>query len=599
MCGINGIVSLHSIYNLTDIILEMNDRVKHRGPDSGNFKIINSGIGFGHRRLSIIDLQEIANQPMTTLNERFCITFNGEIYNYKEIKKKLNVPFTTNSDTEVILRSIELNGLDWFLQNANGMFAFAIYDKSTNSLLLARDRFGEKPLYYYHNNDMVIFSSEIKAILSTNFYNCELNQNALDDYLGYRYVREPNTFFKGINQVESGTYIKFNSELNKTTVTYWNLPEFNKNSEVCSEFNLIDELESNTLTSLELRQISDVPIGYYLSGGLDSSLLCAMASRKNNIKTYSVGTSELNEFEYSDLVSKQINSIHSKILIDNKEYLNLENWKELIYQKDAPLGVPNEILLAKLSKHLKKDISVIISGEGADELLGGYGKIFKSPFDYDQSNKQLNFYSYFIQKYEYISRKTRSELLIEPSNYRDEFDSLNLDLYKNKSHEELVYNFFYRYHIKGLLQRLDTTTMLAGVEARVPFLDHKLVEFAYSKIPSNLKVKWASKNDIEKAKKMNANAYSEIYDIPKYPLKKIGEKYLPESIVYRKKIGFPVPLNNWNDELIQLFKIQLVNSSWINKDFYKKIITKEIKLEGLQVWMLINLDLFLKKYFIL
>lgn len=566
MCGINGIISINNIDNLEFRINKMNESIVHRGPDAGNYTIYNdSRLALGHRRLSILDLDERSNQPLVSNDNKSVIVFNGEIYNYRELRKKLNYSFKTESDTEVLLAGIKLNGID-FIKQCNGMFGFAYYDVDSGDIYLARDRFGIKPLYYYKDDNKLVFSSEIKGILNSGLIDARFNYDAVDEYLGNRYVREPITFFKDIYQLPSGYYMKISKNLDIEVVRYWALPEqFNVN-ESYDEDSIYNLFKKQLNESIKKRMVADVTVGTYLSGGIDSSLISAITSINSDkqVNTYTIGFPELNEFEYARLVADKYDTNHHEIIINEDNYFKLMS--EIIKYKDAPLGVPNEIPLAQMSKELKKDITVVLSGEGADELLGGYGKIFRSPFDYSNVDKNIkeDFYQYFINKYEYVPRDIRDKYLSCGKILRNEFDAAVKESFNKHSNEENVFRFFHTYHIKGLLQRVDITTMYASVEARVPFLDHELVEFVYRDVPYNLKLKWISKEDKSKAKSLHSSEYSEVLDQPKCLLRKYALELLPEEVVTRKKMGFPVPLNKWFGDLKQLAKDILKDADWLN-----------------------------------
>ena len=598
MCGINGIFSNKTISSLEKRIISMNDSIIHRGPDAGNF-FIDNNLALGHRRLSIIDTNDHANQPMHSNSSKWHIVFNGEIYNFNEIKKNLNYSFLTNSDTEVIIAAVELNGVDWFIENANGMFAIALYNSFTKELYLIRDRLGIKPLYYYKDKNKIIFSSEIKGILSSGLVKAEFNELAIDEYLGYRYVRAPYTFFENIIQLEAGTYLKMNHNLELKSYVYWDIPtEFNMDNSFNEDF-IGHKLEEEIIKAVKYRLIADVPLGTYLSGGVDSSLITAITCNFKNerINTYTIGFSELNEFEYSKIISEIYDTLHHEIIMKKDDYIN--NWERLIRFKDSPLGVPNEIPLAVMSEKLKDKITVVLSGEGADELMGGYGRIFRLPFDYENQENNLSFYDYLINDYEYVPREMRDKFLTTSLKYRSIFDNKIIKELSDKPNEEKVFRFFHKYHVKGLLQRVDMTTMQTSVEARVPFLDHNLIEFVYSKVPYELKLKWKSDIAKSEAKKNNSFAYSEILDTPKYLLRKISYNYLPGSIVDRKKVGFPVPLTNWFDNLEIIAKELLSDVSWLKKGTLNellKISKKEIR-AGQVLWMFINIEIFRKQYF--
>ena len=599
MCGITGIYSKKEIINIDLRIDKMNLSIKHRGPDSGAFYTSQNRIALGHRRLSIIDTREIANQPMHSNNNYWHIVFNGEIYNFKEIKEKITYDYTTNSDTEVILAAVQEKGVDWFIENANGMFSIALYNSFSGELYLIRDRLGIKPLFYYSDNEKIVFASEIKGILSSGLVKANFNDLAVDEYLANRYIRAPYTFFQEIYQVQPGSYLLVNKKNHITEKVYWCLPEkFNMEVEY-DESCILDLLEKELTKAIKYRLIADVPLGAYLSGGVDSSLITAITTlnKKEKINTYTIGFDELNEFEYSKLIAKKYNTAHHKILMKKEDYI--ANWEKLIQYKDAPLGVPNEIPLAIMSSKLKEKITVVLSGEGADELMGGYGRIFRAPFDYQNQKSDTSFYDYFISKYDYVPREMRDQLINTSTKYREEFDEKIKKEFDSISNEESVFKFFHKYHVKGLLQRVDTTTMQTSVEARVPFLDHNLIEFSYRNIPYNLKLHWINKKAKEEAKEITSNHYSEKLDIPKYLLRKLSYKYLPKEIIERKKIGFPVPLTEWFSNLEVLAKEILPNASWLKKGVINSLIEKS-KTEaraGQILWMFINIELFRRNYF--
>ena len=598
MCGIAGIYSISKISNLEERILRMNNSIIHRGPDAGEV-YIHDKIGLGHRRLSIIDTREISNQPMHSNNKYWHIVFNGEIYNFEEIKQELDYTFKTNSDTEVILAAFQEKGIAWFLERANGMFAIAIYNSVTQELYILRDRLGIKPLYIYNDGENLIFASEIKAILSSGLVEANFNDLAVDEYLANRYVRSPYTFFKDIFQIPPGCYLKISPDLISEEVRYWDIPKEFNNSKEYNESELLKKLDKEITKAIKYRLISDVPLGTYLSGGVDSSLITAITAlnKSEKVNTYTIGFKELNEFKYANLVVDQYKTEHHEILMQKDDYM--ANWERLICLKDAPLGVPNEIPLAIMSSKLKEKITVVLSGEGADELLGGYGKIFRLPFDYQNNFQAKGFYDTFIEKYEYVPRSMRNNLINTPVDYRDEFDSKIRADFEKRENEYNVFNFFHSYHVKGLLQRVDMTTMQTSVEARVPFLDHNLIEFSYKNIPYDLKLSWKDQAAKESAIELTANDYSEVLDIPKYLLRKLSYKYLPKEIIERRKVGFPVPLTEWFENLEKLAFELLINSSWLKKGVVEDLITKSKKeaRAGQILWMFLNIELFKRNYF--
>ena len=385
---------------------------------------------------------------------------------------------------------------------------------------------------------------------------------------------------------------------------YWNLPDTFNTQKKYDEKELLAEFEKRLKKAIQYRTISDVPLGSYLSGGVDSSLISAVLSQEasSKISTYTVGFEQLNEFQYSRIISQKYNTQHTELLIDKKTYF--DHWDKLIRFKDGPLSVPNEIPLSIMSRKLKEKITVVLSGEGADELMGGYGKIFRSAFDYGNHIKDKSFYDYFISNYDYVPREIRNKWINdnfkeEYNLYRNQFDQKINSEFTQKSNEENIFRFFYLYHVKGLLQRIDTSTMLASVEARVPFLDHTLVEFVYTQIPYDLKLKWKDEKSYYLAQKSFSKDYSEILDTPKYLLRQLAYKYLPAEIVDRKKMGFPVPLTDWFNDLQDLSIELLTGVDWLNRESIDSLIkhSKSNIRSGQILWMFINIALFERNYF--
>lgn len=595
MCGINGIVSFgeSKINSLNKRIEKMNASMFYRGPDN-NEVFIGRNFALGHLRLSILDLDPRSNQPMRYKNH--CLVFNGEIFNYKKIKEELDVELKTDSDTEVVLVSIVEKGIDWFLSRANGFFALAIVNEESGDLILARDRFGIKPLVYSKINDTLIFSSEIKGLLQSGLVEAEFRSDKVEEYLSYRFILEPDTFFSGVYQIESGTYHIYNDQGIKVLRRYWDVPN-TKDFSVENEEDLITELSDKVVSAVRDWAITDVPLGAFLSGGVDSSLTSAILRQDlKELKTYTIGYSEkgFNEFEFAREVSTHIGSDHIELNDDLNSYS--ENWDKLIALKDAPLSVPNEVPLAVMCDELRKDITVVISGEGADELFGGYGKIFRLPYELSKNDLSQNIFDAFIHEYTYMSKGFLNKHFKKQSHSFE--DKVRQVLETSLDNEDFMYRVFHSIHIKGLLARVDMTSMQASIEARPPFLNHQLVEYVYENIPNSLKLKW---KESKPPKTLSPKDYSEVYDIPKYPLKKVAEEFIPVDIIYRKKMGFPVPLNNWFEELLNEFDLKskvfegILSSSESNMDFLADL-RKESRF-GQSLWMLLNLQKFYNQYF--
>lgn len=582
----------------------MNNSIAHRGPDADQFVTRDDRIALGHRRLSILDLDPRSNQPMRLDGGKYIIVFNGEIFNFKEIAVQLKDyhAFRTSCDTEVLLAAIEYKGVEWALQQANGFFAFAAYNTFDDTTIIARDRFGIKPLFYTIQDGAFIFSSEIKGILNSGLVNPVFNNFAIDDYLAMRYVREPYTFFKDIYQVRSSSYLVLNSDVTFSEHKYWSLPALNFDEEYDEDM-VVQETEKELLDAFHRWFVSDVPVGSYLSGGVDSSLTTAVLKNysEHKISTYTIGFEDerYNEFRFAKVIADQYKTDHHALLCSNEHYFS--DWIRLIRYKDAPIAVPNEIPLAQMSSALKKDMTVVISGEGADELFGGYGRIFRSAYDYSNDTKGYStFYDYFIGRYDYVPRSLRDKYLsFDCKSHREKEDSIIRADFENHRNEENIFRFFHSYHIQGLLQRVDMTTMQTSVEARPPFLDHKLVEYVYTKVPYELKLKWKDADSKQKASTSCSNDYSEILDTPKYILKRISENYIPKELIYRKKMGFPVPLTEWFPQLKERAKVVLKDAKWLNHDELNTMFSdiKENERSGQILWMFMNVQLFYNQYF--
>ena len=637
MCGIAGIYnSTENLEKLQSLACSLTDMLKHRGPDGNGYKVLdqqnNRRTMFAHTRLSIIDLTDNAAQPMTDSIGRFFITYNGEIYNHLELRQELEnlgSVFRTDSDTEVIIESYKQWGLEGF-KRFIGMWALAIWDSVNEELILSRDRLGIKPLFFSEKDGAVAFGSEPKVVLESLGMKPRLNVNAISDYFGYRYVLGGDSFFEGIKSLEAGTHLVCkNGKIEK--ITYWTLPIV-KEKKDHSEVELQEELRSLLRSSVSYRMISDVPFGSFLSGGLDSSILVSEMSKiqENPIKTFTIGFKEkgFNEFEYAKAVSEHLETNHTETELDADSYL--EAMLKMIAIKDAPLAVPNEIALHKMSLVLKRDITVVLSGEGADELFGGYGRIFRSAYDYERmaaglsmpnvlkENLALKYETletgseldHFLKQYSYVSDKEKqslfSPLILE--SLKGDLDNRNFfePLWQNLeglSLSEKIIWIFQKVHLEGLLGRLDSSTMSASVEGRVPFVDHRLVEF-FNNVPIEFKMRWRSQAHMKEAEMLNSDQISEVYDTTKYILRETYKKDLPEIISARKKVGFPVPLQEWLAGSLKGYaKERLLDSKSKTSEVFN---SEEVKVSlenagsntrsGLKVWMMLNAEEWMRQY---
>jgi asparagine synthase (glutamine-hydrolysing) len=649
MCGILGQIKLHKdIKRDVDRFNYSLDLLTHRGPDARGMSLGDNYI-FGHRRLSIIDLSENAAQPMYTMDKSVVIIFNGEIYNYQELKKILEHKgyiFNTTSDTEVLLNGYHHYGIE-FIHRLNGMFAFSLYDNRSKSAYVVRDRIGIKPLYFTTINGRLTFSSEVKAILAYEDIQKRLNLDAISSYLSFRYPVLNDTFFEDINVLPPGHYIKVSMDGYKQ-VQYWDpVHKYEDQMNDRGEQYYLDHLRELLESSVKYRMVSDVPIGSILSGGVDSAIITALMSKLSYSRpsTFTIGYDEVgyNEYHYADIIVEKYSTCHHEMHTTGKNYFS--NLERIISFKDAPLSIPNEVTQYEMCLKLKKDVSVILSGSGADELFLGYGRIFRSVWDFKRykslggygneidralflrnyddkygERKHHNEIDHFMDIYSYTSDRVKQSLLNHQyphaettknirKKFREYFDKITTNKYLDK-----MSYMFLKVHQPGILQHNDITSMAASVELRVPFLDHRLVEYAMT-IPEKYKLKWKSSQHKSESMNMMSHIISEDYDIPKYILKKSYESEIPNEVLYRKKVGFPVPLHLWIGDSFQKDAQELLLDTKARKrgiynDVYIEKWFKENKLSEHQgdprtyqnsmaakFWMLMNLELFLNKHF--
>ena len=372
MCGINGIISKNK--NKENQIKKMNDRIIHRGPESeGTY--IDENIALGHRRLAIIDLKT-GNQPIYNEDESMVIIFNGEIYNYKEIKEELkNHTFKTNSDTEMLIHGYEEWGVE-LLQKLRGMFAIAIYDKKKKELFLARDHFGIKPLYYYNNNNnTMLFSSEIKAFLDHPDFKKELNEEMLGAYLTFSFIPGPKTIFKNVYKLKPGHYMLINVETREYKIEQYFDMKFSNTDE--SFESISNQISEAMKESVKYHLISDVEVGSFLSSGIDSSYLVSLAKPD---KTYTVGftNKKYSEIDNAKELCQMLGINNTSAIITKEEYMNVLD--DVYYHLDEPTSDACSIAVYFLSQMASKDLKVVLSGEGADELFGGYNSYDDNPY---------------------------------------------------------------------------------------------------------------------------------------------------------------------------------------------------------------------------
>ena len=631
MCGICGIVSTDTRVVSSDRLERMSAVLRHRGPDDSGLWISSAGAekaGFGHQRLSIVDLSTAGHQPMTNEDGSVWVTYNGEIYNHSALRSQLEAAghvYHSRTDTETILHGYEEWG-DRCVERFRGMFAFALWDDKRRRLLLGRDRVGIKPLYFAEIDGGLIFASEIKSILESGLIRPELAPRALPEYLTFGYLAGPGTMFKGIEKLQPGELLEWRAG-KITRSRYWDL-QFNVDLETSEEeferrFNSLFE------ESIELRLMSDVPLGVFLSGGLDSSAIAAVMQRlvKKPIQTFSVGyeSGYYSELGYAKEVAKLVGSDHHEIILTPDMFV--ESLPALTWHEDEPMWGTASVALYFVSQLASQHVTVVLSGEGSDELFAGYDRYWLT---------QLN--ASTLPVYELLPTGTRNAIrslllngplperlrralghtIVNHHNLPDRLFLENwfgvfspaaqrriagpallselesVDVYA--SHRELfdtptgdlLQRMLYtdiRGNLVELLMKQDQMSMATSIESRVPFLDHKLVEFAGT-VPSHCKVRRFS---------------------GKHLLKRALATQLPQSIRYRRKMGFPVPFEAWLNEhyLPQVRQLLLsdrfLQRGWLQPAAVKSLFdqhasgrmnhTRQIwTLWGLELWAQIFLD---------
>ena len=577
MCGICGIYNFNSYQPIVkDNLVRMNNSMVHRGPDDSGY-YIEKHIGFGHRRLSIIDIQN-GKQPMSNEDNTIWITYNGEIYNYQNIKDflaKKGHKFKTNCDTEVIVHAYEEFGTDCVLQ-FNGMFSFAIWDSNNEILFLARDRLGIKPLYYSISNGTFVFASEIKALLQHPSIKSEVEINSIPEYLFCTSILNGNTMFKNIYSIEAGHKLVFKNKTKHIT-QYWDITLENIHEEELSIEQYKQQISTLLEDSVRMRIMSDVPFGSLLSGGLDSSLISAFATKFVNkkLRTFSMEYSKNIEMgqsnsdtKYSKMIADVFQTNHKEFIFQPEEYQ--DNLKKVTWHIEKPIELTTPSLYL-LHKNLKKYITVVLSGEGADELFGGYFFFLQDAQKNDL--KEFPWAPYFNEVSTLlnvdIEKETNFKEKIQ-SSLNDLIHRFNTDDFLNK-----VLYLFIKIYLLEMLERQDKTSMAWGVETRVPFLDHRLVEFIVN-IPSKYKIR----NQTEK-----------------YILKETFRDFIPSEVIDRKKKPFPFPVDprsiyqqkNIANELVQSGNSKI--SSYFNKKKTFDFFNKKNKYKGID-----NLAIFRTSY---
>ncbi len=588
MCGIAGWIG-STVPNAGTVLRSMADKIAHRGPDDEGFHFDSFGgeslqVALAHRRLSIIDL-EGGHQPMYDPNNGNVIVFNGEIYNFQELRDELRSrgsQFASNSDTEVILHAYAAWGTAC-VERFRGMFAFAIWDKRQSKLFLARDHFGKKPLFLYENRGLVAFASEIKSILEFPGVERAMDEVAMWEYLSYRYVPAPRSLFKNIRHLLPGTLAVW-SKGNLVEQRYFCPPDMNKldGGEVPKnpQATFMEKLDE----AVRIRMVSDVPFGAFLSGGIDSSAVVGLMSRhiSSPVNTYSIGFSEsqYSELTHANLIAKQFNTNHHELVVSEKDIQ--EQLDCVIRLKDTPVSEPSDIPILLLAIEASKTVKMVLTGEGSDELLGGYPKHVYEGLGYRfrhlprlirngmiNSASSLLPYRYYrqitaLKSLNIADDKDRLPRWFGALSIAERHNLVSPDLYQ---HYDRSQDFQYQTEpgnsplrkilffdqtswLPGnLLERGDRMTMGASIEGRMPFMDVELARFI-STLPDHYRVRGRT---------------------TKWILRQMMAELLPESILNRPKVGFRVPVNVWfQTSLKDYLYDHLTGSDSRTKNFYQQ-----------------------------
>ncbi len=562
MCGIFGYFLFEKNAYKPDILRGMADSIAYRGPDDeGFFDSQSLGVGIGNKRLSIIDVAG-GHQPFFSEDQTIAVVQNGEIFNYVELSQELKqdgIELKSESDTEVILKLYERDGID-FIRHLNGMFAIAIYDGRQKKLFLIRDRAGVKPLYFFKNNKALYFGSEIKSILTTGI-KPKINLEALSQYFTFNYVPPPLTIFDDIYHVNPGCYLEITHDQVKNH-SWWNI----KNQEhiARTESETIHEFNELLFDAVKIRMRSDVPFGAFLSGGVDSSTIVGLMSKisKNPIRTFSIGffDERFDETPYAEEAAKLFGTDHQGKKV-GPEIVDL--WSKMIFHCDQPHGDTSFIPTYIVSALAGESVKVVLTGDGGDELFGGYDKFPAFLAQTPEGEFSAENYGRFISvfKPEDISK------LFTPSSLSRVTTCNPYDVLENKLSEvtdfdiinKMLYLDFSLLLPGNNLVKPDRMGMAASIEARTPFLDYRMIEFAFS-VPGNLKIKDGQ---------------------TKYIYKKAVENLIGKSLAYRKKQMFTVPMGEWiKSSLTQTVRDMLTGEShmqnYLNMDFVSSLFNEHL-----------------------
>lgn len=584
MCGIAGVFASINIDSIGYLLEVMGGSIAHRGPDDvGMWCNKASNVGFVHRRLSIVDLSPAGHQPMISHSRRYTIVFNGEIYNYKQLRSVLESDgevFSGNSDTEVLLSTIERYGLADALCRLNGMFAFALWDSYEQRLYLSRDRMGEKPLYYGWFDGVFVFASELKAVCKYPGFKANIDYSALDYYLRFNYVPAPSTIYSGLRKLPPGSFLELKAGCNsgdETMHTYWSLLTsaqlaITQRRDI-DDGDYKDQFEFLLRDAVKIRMEADVPLGAFLSGGVDSSLIVALMQGQSSrpVNTFSIGFEgdEYDETQYAKAVANHLGTHHTSEYLSSRDAMNLVPEMQAIF--DEPFADSSQIPALLVSRLTRRHVTVALTGDGGDELFGGYSRYalgsamwrrieaipkplrpllctFADAMSGVSNRLQLGGQPSTRRKLRtgtLSDKLEKASALLSSPTFEDMYAAL-LTTWRQPSKllvnqgqsvykmvgigdagwslpQKMLFSDTVGYLSDDILVKLDRTSMAVSLEGRVPLLDHRIVEFAWT-LPDSLRVGTGAEKRI---------------------LKEILYKYVPKSMVDRPKMGFSIPINSW------------------------------------------------------
>lgn len=584
MCGIAGEIHFDGSFASTSTVERMLSKLESRGPDGTGLYRHNS-MAFGHRRLKIIDLSESSSQPMVDSRHGLVIVYNGAIYNYPELRKELEEKgymFFSNGDTEVILKSYTEWGEDC-VKRFNGMFAFAIWERDTGRVFLARDRAGIKPLYYQSRGKCFRFASTLPALIATRDIDTSIDPAALNYYMTFHsVVPAPHTIFNGVKKLPPATYMIIEPDGKTTQRQYWQLSYIKTDEDLkCDLSDWTDRVEETLRLSVKRRLIADVPVGVLLSGGLDSSLVVGLLSQlgQKGIKTFSIGfenvdDEEGNEFRYSDIIAERFSTDHKKIFAEGD--MLRENLSMCIGAMSEPMVSHDVIGFYLLSREVSKYVKVVQSGQGADEVFAGYH--WYPPLMGTVNSKAIFHYSKVFFDRDFDEYRKAVNSAYASSDFATEFvtSHFNIDGAEESIDKALRLDTSVML-VDDPVKRVDNMTMAWGLEARVPFLDHELLELA-ARIPAEYKVREGGK----------------------YVLKEVGRRIIPEEVIDRPKGYFPVPALKYLEGQYLEMVSDLLNSekakkrNIFNREYISRLFEKPKEhitpLKGSKLWQIALLE---------